>query len=264
MPHRVELPRLDLLFLNGFPYTRWPDGFETLIVLSQVNPATTNATLNLIGMLTQKNGYPLFGVKIGTDPKVQWDKEIIMVGRANTVPQEYYEKAPLKLGEINKVAYPVYQNWDIHTGMAWSQQTSNVSSDKGIIMQFSSPFKEGRTATLLTATSDEGMERLGRALLEPKVQGGITGDLVFVDYIEDKFKLLKFGDGQDFKVTAMKVGGSYNTGKGGEISAVDFYLSSYPWLYWLLLFSIIFIIAAISFVVMRRRKKRRLTPRDRT
>lgn len=263
MPHRIELPRLDLFFLNGFPYTRWPDGFETLIVLNEANQATANAVLNLIGMVTQKNGYPLFGIRVGVDPKEKWDKEIILVGRAGAVPPEYYEKAPLKLGETSKVPYPVYQNWDIHTAMSWSQQASGMSSEKGIIMQFPSPFMEGRTATLITAASAEGVERLGRALLEPKVQGGVNGDLVFVDYVVDKFKQVKFGDGADFKVTALTAGKSYVTGKGGKISLINYYLSSYPWLYWLLLVAILLIIAVISYITLRRRRKRRLTPNAR-
>ncbi len=262
MPHRIELPRLDLLAINGFPYTRWPDGFETLIVLSEAKFASANAALNLIGMITQKNGYPLFGIRVNTDLEEKWDKEIILIGTQRSIPQEYYEKAPLKLGETNKVPYPVYQNWDIHPAMSWSQQTSMESSDKGIIMQLASPFKEGRTATLFTAANDEGIDRLGRALLEPEVQGALKGDLVFIDFVVDKFKQIKFGDGTDFKITALKTGNSFVTGKGGDISQVNYYLSSYPWLYWVLLFSILLIVAVITYTILKRRRKRRLVPND--
>lgn len=262
MPHRIELPRLDLLFLNGFPYTRWPDGFDTLIVLSEANSAAANAALNLIGIMTQKNGYPLFGIRVSADLEEKWDKEIILVGRADTVPSEYYQKAPLQLGEMNKVPYPVYQNWDIHKGMSWSQQTSGMNSEKGIIMQFASPFKEGHAVTLFTATSDEGVERLGNALLEPTVQVAAKGDLMFVEYVVDKFKQVKFGDGADFKVTALNAGSSFVTGKGGQISSTNYYLSSYPWLYWLLLSAIMLIIAIISYIILRRRRKQRLSPNE--
>lgn len=262
MPHRIELPRLDLLFLNGFPYTRWPDGYETQIILSEANLANANAVLNIIGMITQKNGYPLFGIKVGIDPNEKWDQEIILVGKIDTIPPEYFQNAPLKLGKSSKVPYPVYQNWDVHTSMSWSQQTSSVSSDKGIVMQFPSPFKAGRTATLVTASSDEGVERIGRALLEPEVQGSIKGDLVFVDYVVDKFKQVKFGDGTDFKVTSLKAGKSFVTGEGGKISAVSYYLSSYPWLYWFLLTSLLLVIAFITYIILRRMRKKRLTPHD--
>ncbi len=260
MPHRIELPRLDLLFLNGFPYTRWPDGFDTLVVLSEANSAAANAAINLIGVLTQKNGYPLFGIRVSADLEEKWDKEIILVGRADTIPSEYYAKAPLQLGEINKVPYPVYQNWDDHKGMSWSQQTSRMNSEKGIIMQFASPFKEGHAVTLFTATSDEGVERLGHAILEPAVQAATKGDLVFVDYVVDKFKQVKFGDGADFKITALNAGTSFVTGKGGDISTTNYYLTSYPWLYWLLLSAIIVIIAIVTYIILRHRRKQRLTP----
>lgn len=262
MPHRIELPRLDLLFLNGFPYTRWPDGFDTLIILSEANSAAANTALNLIGMMTQKNGYPLFGIRVSANLEEKWDKEIILVGRTDTIPPQYYEKAPLQLGNINKVPYPVYQNWDIHKGMSWSQQTSGMNSEKGIIMQFASPFKEGHAVTLFTATSDEGVERLGRALLDPSVQANAKGDLVFVEYVVDKFRQVKFGDGADFKVTALNAGETFVTGKGGKISPVNYYLSSYPWLYWLLISGVILIIAVVSYIILRRKRKRRLVPNE--
>lgn len=262
MPHRIELPRLDLLFLNGFPYTRWPDGFDTLVVLSEANSSSVNAALNLIGMMTQKNGYPLFGIRVSTNLEEKWDKEIILVGRADTIPAEYYGKAPLQLGDINKVPYPVYQNWDVHKGMSWSQQASGMNSEKGIIMQFASPFKEGHAVTLFTATSDEGIERLGNALLESSVQAAAKGDLVFVEYVVDKFKQVKFGDGADFKITALNAGDSFVTGKGGNISSVNYYLSSYPWLYWFLISAMILIIAVLSYIILRYRRKQRLTPNE--
>jgi hypothetical protein len=261
MPHRIEMPRLDLLFLNGFPYTRWPDGFETLVILTEANQTTANTALNLIGMITQKSGYPLFGIRVGVDPNEAWDKEIILIGRADTIPDNYFNKSPLQMGKTNKVPYPVYQNWEIHSAMSWSQQESGPdSSEKGIMMQFSSPFKEGRTATLLTASSDQGVERLGRAILEPQVQGAVKGDLVFVDYVVDKLKQLKFGDGADFKMTSLNAGNNFVTGESGKISTVDFYLSSYPWLYWLVLFAVTLIIAVISYFILRQIRKRRLTP----
>jgi hypothetical protein len=259
MPHRIELPRLDLLPLNGFPYTRWPDGYETEIILSEANQANATAALNIISMITQKNGYPLFGIKVGIDPTEKWDKEIILVGKMDTVPAEYYENAPLKLGKTSKVPYPLYQDWDAQASMSWSRQTSNLNSDKGIVMQFASPFKAGRTATLFTAYSDEGIERLGRAILEPEVQNGMKGDLVFVDYIVDKFKQIKFGDGAGFKVTSLRAGTSFVTGEGGEISAFNYYLSSNPWLYWLLLIAVLLAISAITYVILRRLRKKRLT-----
>lgn len=259
MPHRIELPRLDLLPLNGFPYTRWPDGYETEIILSEANQANATAALNIISMITQKNGYPLFGIKVGVDPKEKWDKEIIFIGKMDTVPPEYFENAPLKLGKTNKVPYPLYQDRDVQTSMSWSQQTSSVSSDKGIIMQLSSPFKSGRTATLFTASSDEGIERLGRAILEPEVQSDMKGDLVFIDYIVDKFKQIKFGDGASFKVTSLRAGKSFVTGEAGQISTINFYLSSNPWIYWLILTVLLLIISIIIYVILRRMRKRRLT-----
>ncbi len=262
MPHRIEMPRLDLLFLNGFPYTRWPDGYETLVVLTEANAVTADAALNLIGMITQKSGYPLFGIRVSTDIKEKWDKEIILVGRADTIPSEYIEKAPLKLGKMNKVPYPVYQNWDIHPAMSWSLQDSKLNGDKGIIMQLSSPVKVGRTATLFTANTDEGVARLGRSILETDVQSAVKGDLVFIDYTVDKLKQIKFGDGSDFKITSLNAGKTFVTGENGEISRLDYYLSSYSWLYWLVLIVVILIIALITYIFLRQRRKRRLMPNE--
>jgi len=63
MPHFVEMPRMDLFFYNGFPFTRWPDAFETTVLLGEKDSSLAAAALNLIGMITQRNGSPLIGIR---------------------------------------------------------------------------------------------------------------------------------------------------------------------------------------------------------
>ena len=60
MPHFVEMPRLELFMHSGFPITRWPDGHEAWIWLTEKDDRVLAAALNVLGVATQRNGFPLF------------------------------------------------------------------------------------------------------------------------------------------------------------------------------------------------------------
>lgn len=257
MPHRVELPKLDLLFVNGFPYTRWPDGHGTRMVLTEPSHQQVETAFNIVGMISQKNGYPLFSMEFSSQKDATYEGELIVIGKVDDIPKTYLKNSPLQLGDMHKVPYPVFESWDKKAALAFSRQKSGMSVDQGLLMQFQSPFKEGRTVTLFTAKTDNGVSRLGRAILENEVQSAALGDLVMVDYFFNELKAKRFGDGRDYKVTALAAGLSYKTGKGGEISKPDFYLSSYPLIYWLVAIGIFILLAIIAASLLKTHKQRR-------
>lgn len=250
MPHLTDLPRIELLMLSGFPFTRWPDGHESMIYLTNNNLPTINSALNLIGMMTQKNGYPLIEVKVTyTDPK-RFDGELIVVGDVNTIPETYKKAAPLALTKETTVPHPVIRSWNDEVTLAYSQQISEFKPGKGVLMEFLSPFTEGRTVLLVTAATSEDLQALSRALLEPAVQAKSEGGLVLVDLSPP-----------DYSVSSLQVGKRYFSGKTGKVSLIDRYLFFYPWLYYVALATVIIGLGLVLFYILKRYRARRLTGR---
>lgn len=246
MPHFVELPGIEFFMLNGFPFTRWPDGFESMIYITKTDENTIAAALNLIGLITQKNGYPVFGMQISTDKPKTWTGDLIVIGDAASIPEEFRKASPLKLTSPAVVPYPVIRSWEGEGSFAFSKQSGGLGDNTGVMSEFQSPYKEGKTVLMLTALTSAGVLRLSDALLEPHVQGASKGDLVIVEFKEP-----------DSKVTAMSVGGKFTTGKLGNISKIDFYLSSYPYLYQATIVLIILIFGFVLYYILRRFRRRR-------
>lgn len=246
MPHLTDLPRIELLMLSGFPFTRWPDGHESMIYLTNNNLPTINSALNLIGMITQKNGYPLIEVKVTyTDPK-RFDGELIVVGDVNTIPETYKKAAPLTLTKESTVPHPVIRSWNDEVTLAYSQQISEFKPGKGVLMEFLSPFTEGRTVLLATAATSEDLQALSRALLEPGVQSKSEGGLVLIDLSPP-----------DYTVSSLQVGKRYFSGKTGKVSLIDRYLFFYPWLYYIAVAAVIIALGLVLFYLLKRYRARR-------
>jgi hypothetical protein len=221
MPHFVELPKIELFALNGFPFTRWPDGFETRIYLPEPSDATLAAALDIVTMISQRNGFPLFGTEVVFNEPRNWGGELIVVGRAAAIPPRFMAAAPLKLLSMADVPYPTIRSWNAETQVAYSKQKSSLGNDVGVLMEFESLYKKGRSVLMFTAQSDAGVAALGKAMLDPGVQGGITGDLVFVNLADPKYP-----------VTSLRVGKPYTTGNKGDSSAIESFLYTNPYIFY--------------------------------
>lgn len=246
MAHFVELPKIELFMLNGFPFTRWPDGYETLVYLTRGDDATIAAAFNIIGLITQKNGYPLFGIKITAEEPQKWDGELIVIGDVDSIPDFLKKAAPMKLLKESIVSYPVIADWEGEESLASTKQRSGFGSVSGAMMEFQSPYKQGRTVLMFTAGSAKNLVSFSHALLDPGVQSMSEGDLIMVGLTPP-----------DYKVNAMKVGKKYFSGKMGKISMIGVYLYTYPFLYYIVILLAILILGLIIFFFLKRYKKRK-------
>ncbi len=246
MPHFVELPKIELFFLNGFPFTRWPDGHESMIYLARSDPETIVSTLNLVGSITQKNGYPLLAIKISYEEPKDWEGELIVLGTIDDIPKDLKELAPLKLTKKTLVPYPIIRSWRDEKSLAFSDQVSDFGQGKGAIMEYQSPFKEGRSVLLLTANTPKDLRDLSKALLEPAVESKCKGDMNIIDLIPP-----------DYKVFTMDIGKKYYSGKAGKISKVHSYLYSLEKYYYIILIlTFVFLGLGIFYILNKYRKKR--------
>jgi hypothetical protein len=241
MPHFVELPKLELFMHSGFPLTRWPDGHEAYFWLTEKNDDVLAAALNLIGLATQRNGFPLFGVQF-TYQKPAQEGEIVVVGRPQTLPQEIREAAPLKIRENDAIVpYPVVRGWNEEPQAAVSRQRSELGPGRGLLMQFQSPYHSGRTVMLLTAAKPEDILSVSTAILDSAVQAQSRGDLVHIEPAEP-----------EPRVTAMTAGTRYATGKKGSYNPVESFLYTQPYAYYIVSGVAALLLAIFIFMILRR------------
>jgi hypothetical protein len=250
MPHFVEMPRLELFVLNGFPFTRWPDGYETLVYLPQHDSASIDTALNLIGLITQKNGFPLFGTQVVFDEPKDWTGEMLVVGAAASIPKSIMALAPLQPDGVAPVPYPVQRGWDSETSIALSRQQGGLGEGTGLLMQFESGNKKGRSVVLVTAQTQKDLLALGDALLSPGVQARIKGDVALVQL-----------DVPGYGVTSLEAGRKYSTGDKGGISALDAFLYANTYVFYGLIVLAILALSLLGYWGLRRYRRKRV-PED--
>ena len=222
MPHFVEMPRLELFMHSGFPLTRWPDGHDAAIWLSEKDDNVLAAALNVLGVATQRNGFPLFEMAF-TYQRPATQGEVLVVGRMATLDAELLKAAPLKVaGGETQVPYPVVRGWNTEqTAPATSRQKGAIGSGRGVLMQFQSPWYPGRTVTMLTAERAEDLLTTSALLTTSVVQGQTHGDLVLIEPGET-----------EPTVSAMDTGAHYATGKKGSYSPLESFLYTRPEAYY--------------------------------
>ncbi|MBI5208688.1 MAG: cellulose biosynthesis cyclic di-GMP-binding regulatory protein BcsB [Elusimicrobia bacterium] len=248
MPHYVDMPRLELFMLNGFPATRWPDGHGSRIYLTNSSHETIEAALNLVGMITQKNGHPLMGLEYTLKPPEKYDGELVIVGGIGELPARLAGSSPLSLGKELSFPYPVVQGWAEEAQFAFSKQLSGLGPGTGSLMEFRSPYADGRTAVMLAASSPRDLRALSVALMEPAVQANVKGDLVLIGL-----------DDPEKNIIAVSIGKKYFAGKAGPLSRFDAYLYAYPWAYDALLGLVVLALSLSLFYFLNRYRKKRMT-----
>lgn len=247
MPHMIELPKLELVMLNGFPLTRWPDGHGSRIYLTKVDSDSISATMNFIAALTQKNGFPLFELTVSYDDPKKFGGELILIGDVESIPKEYIKNAPLKIGKEMVVPYPMTRSWTDVPSMAYTKQISAFKAGKGFFMEFLSPYEEGRSVVALAAFDTADLYILSEALEEPSVQAKADGGLLMVDLIPP-----------DYPAAALRIGEKYYSGKEGAITGINKYLFMYPWLYYASFGLVALILSLAIFFLLRRHRMRKL------
>jgi hypothetical protein len=246
MPHFVELPKIELFMHSGFPLTRWPDGHEATVWLADKDDRTLASALNLVGLATQRNGFPLFGLEYTYD-KPREGGELLVVGASPAVDRDIRAAAPLKLLEEGvTVPYPVVRGWNTEASAATSRQQSALGSGRGLLMQFQSPYQPGRSVVLLIASAADDLLATSQMLLTGQVQAQSKGDIVLIE-----------PGVPEPKVTAMDAGVRYATGKRGSYSSVESFLYTRPIVYYAAIAAVLLALTGILFYVFRRRRAKK-------
>jgi len=270
MPHLVDMPRIELFFQDGFPFTRFPDASKNIFYITAQDKRTLNSFLNLIGLLTKKIGYPLLGLNVEFKKPKDTDKELVIIGSINTIPAEFKESAPLKLLSENRVYYPiislkgsavkskisqlketikkVFHKEKLNKPsriVALSRQISSFGDKKGLIVEFESPYKKGGTIIIFTARSSAALEKMSKVILNPAVQAGCSGDISLIELTPP------------YKVSSVRVGKVYYVGELGKVSMPTYYLRKHFYLFFISLFITIALLSLLILLILRKYRKKR-------
>jgi hypothetical protein len=247
MPHFVEMPKTELFALNGFPFTRWPDGFETLVYLPKHDSGSIDTALNLIGMITQKNGFPLFGTQIAFEEPKNWAGEMLVIGEVASIPKSLMSLAPFQPDGIANIPYPVSRGWDSEASIALSKQQGGLGESSGLLMEFESGNKKGRSVVVATAQTEKDLVAFSHALLSPSVQSRIKGDVTLVQL-----------DVPKYKITSLAIGKKYSTGNKGNISQIDAFLYANTYVFYGLIALALLILSMVGYWLIRRYRGKRI------
>lgn len=250
MPHFVEMPKLELFMLNGFPFTRWPDGHDALVYIPEASRYVLAAALNLIGLMTQRNGFPLISLQVTDKLPRNWTGDVLMLGSPRQVPRDMQAKSPLNTGVRSDISYPIIRDWEHAYTFAHVNQTGTLGPQQGLLVQFESPYQAGRSVMLVGAEQPELLYKLSEEMLDPEVQGEIRGGISILDLGPEYDRT---------RVTSLRSERGYTTGKGEDISALESFLYTHPMVYYALLFLVTVALAwALYHVLMRYRMSRKL------
>lgn len=244
MPHFVELPKLDLFALNGFPFTKWPDGYQTMVYLPKPDSsAAIDTALNLIGLMGQRNGFPLFGTQVTFTEPSSWEGELLVVGPSSAIPKFLFERAPMQLEGLGSVPYPVNRSFDSETSFAFSKQVSGLGEGTGLLMQFESPFKKGRSVVVATAQNETDLRTMGDALLNSGILARVAGDL----------NLIKLNV-PEYDINSLSVGSKYATSNTQDVSIFYTVLFFHPFAPYVIMALALMLLGLLIHAFLRHRR----------
>ena len=89
LPHFAAMPRLDMLANTGFPYTKFADLAQTLVVLPRAATADDVALyLTMIGFMSAQTGVSALRMEVTQDSEyaLRTDKDLLLIGAAGGQP----------------------------------------------------------------------------------------------------------------------------------------------------------------------------------
>ncbi|MGK3114028.1 cellulose biosynthesis cyclic di-GMP-binding regulatory protein BcsB [Candidatus Pantoea formicae] len=250
--HYIEMPSLNAYANAGFPYSRYADLAQTL-VLVQPKPdnGEVSTMLDALGAIGAQTGYPALRVQMSDD----WNKakttdaDVLMIGN---IPQDLQDDKKINAlveaarSWINMPSRPVTaQNVPVSASDRKVESQTEISSrgPMGAIVGFQSPFNDQRSVVALLADSPRGWDLLNNALLDSGKRAAIFGSATIV---------------RESGITSVRVGDTYFVGHLPWWERLWNLLATHP--VWLAICAVIVVVlfALMAWRLMRMVSRRRL------
>ena len=237
--HYMALPDLNVFANSGFPFTKYADLQQTLVLIDEVpSPKALSVLFNLTGHFGAITGYPAHRISVAhlnEDANLD-DKDILVIAKPNSIANNLDEDAQTNiLLDNNQRAI----KQAIYNGAYDEQTTDKVevsiksSGDMAVITGFQSPFDSERSIVSLSATSQKAFTLLDDALMSSEALAQIKGSAAVIN-------------SQGIKT--IKTDEQYFVGHIPVHTLIWFHLSDHPFV--LALLSILTLLL-ISFIIWR-------------
>lgn len=176
-PHFAQLPDMRFFATVGYPFTRYADLSQTVVVLPErPTPPDVESMLTLVGRMGEATGYPATHVRVmlGRDEAQLKDADVLLVGAA--------------------IVHPLLARWAEGLPTSITGQTRRVAPGAGVIVPvsfesdgplaamvgFESPVSKGRSVVAVTAIVPDQLRHVLDALEDSDHLKAMGGGAAFV------------------------------------------------------------------------------------
>lgn len=194
-PHYAEMPNLNFFATSGFPFTKFADLSQTVVIMPD-HPTIFDieTMLTLLGRMGQSTGYPSTQFKVANpnDGSLFKDADLLVIGSslkqgqlekwADVLPIDIHDAA-LRISQPKRSINFLY-NWfnfetDPDTNILAQQQLSGNGSIAAIL-GFESPVSNRRSVVAVIATQPEQLYLALDALDDGGLSNNIRGSAAFI------------------------------------------------------------------------------------
>ncbi len=237
--HYAAMPNLELFSNAGFPFTRFADLSQTMVILP-ANPSANELSiyLNLLAYFGEQTGYPALRVSVGDAGQLGGDFDYLVLGTASDQPA--FDKLNAKLPvAINSDGISIQQTRNMYTRLrhAWWQvaqlrpnwwykalhevNRNGLIADEGqvpdaVLEGIESPTQSGRSVVTIALGNDESAGSFTTAFLAASTSSAVS----------ESVSVLHGSDFSSFRMDD----NFYRVGALPWYTQVRYYLLAYPWL----------------------------------
>ncbi|WP_213608699.1 cellulose biosynthesis cyclic di-GMP-binding regulatory protein BcsB [Pseudoalteromonas sp.] len=186
--HYIALPDLNVFANSGFPFTKYADLQQTLVLIDeQSTPNMLNILFNLTGHFGAITGYPShrMGVAYLDDDADLDNKDILVIAKPRSAVHGLEKDAQINI-LLNNNQRAIKQA--IYNGAYEDKANNNKievsiksSGDMAVITGFQSPFDSNRSIVSLSATTQNAFTLLNDALMNSEQLSQIKGSATVIN-----------------------------------------------------------------------------------
>ena len=251
--HYLALPDLNVFANSGFPFTKFADLQQTLVVVDPNMEATAiTMLLNLTGHFGAITGYPVdrITIKHAADDLNFDNKDIIIISKLDSLTSNLDKNNSnnVLLNNNQRVIKQAIYNGAYDDAQTEQVQVSVKSSgDMAVIAGFQSPYDSERSVVSLSATTTKAYSLLNDALMDSQSLSQIKGSASIIN---------------SQGIQTIKTDEQYFVGSIPVYTLVWFHLSDHPFVLALLSILILLLISFILWRLLQTLTQKRLAEGD--
>ena len=227
-PHYAAMPHLGLFANSGFPFTKYADLSQTVVVLAErPTPHDAEVMLTLLGRMGESTGYPAVQVRVAnsTDAAALHDADLLVIGMASQVGllTRWREHLPAFVAGAQRWLGPSAGAAEAPDGrptpgarpVRAAFASSDITGDGAVaaLLGFEHPESPRRSVVVVTASAPDQLAAVLDALDDSGKVRAMRGSTVLV---------------HPNKVASFHFGPSYSVGSLPPWTMVWFHVSEHP------------------------------------